>query len=111
VESESESSWRHFLSQLKAASPCIDHEGTVIMGDRDKGLIATDDEIPRVHHLYCVEQHIGRNIKEHFTKGAQEAFKSQICAGLWTRHGLDYYLCGFMGFNFIVRVYEYFVVA
>jgi len=47
------------------------------MSDRDKGLIAADNEIPRAHHLYCVE-HITRNIKEHFTKAAQEAFKKHL---------------------------------
>ena len=59
MKSESESSWRYFLSHLKAACPCIGHENTVIMSDRDKGLIAADDGIPRAHRLYCVE-HIGR---------------------------------------------------
>jgi len=66
-----------FLSHLKAACPCIDHEDTIIMSDRDKGLIAADDGIPRAHHLYCVE-HIARNIKENFTKATQEAFKKHL---------------------------------
>jgi transposase-like protein len=49
------------------------------MSDRDRRfkLIAADDEIPRAHHPYCVE-HIARNIKDHFTKFAREAFKKHL---------------------------------
>ena len=55
VEGEFESSW-YFLSDLVTAISEINRPATTIMSDRDKGLLATDNEIPRPHSVICAER-------------------------------------------------------
>lgn len=77
VESENEGSWRYFLSNLKISIPNINHALATIMSDRDKGLIAADDEIPLAGRAFCIE-HISRNIGTNFGLASCTSFNSHI---------------------------------
>ena len=77
VESENESSWRFFLSNLCAAIPEVDRPATTIMSDRDKGLCAADNEIAHASRAICVE-HLSRNIQKNFGVPSRTIFNSSI---------------------------------
>jgi transposase-like protein len=55
VESESEESWRMFLSNIKTAIPEINEPDITIMSDRGKGLKAADDELGQANRAYCTQ--------------------------------------------------------
>lgn len=77
VESENEGSWRYFLTNLTISIPNINHPLARIMSDRDKGLIAADDEIPLAGRAFCTE-HILRNIGTNFGLVPRTSFNSHI---------------------------------
>jgi transposase-like protein len=73
VESESEASWRMFLSNIKTAMPEINEPEVTIMSDRDKGLKAADDELGQTNRAYCT-QHLKGNIQKNFGLAATKSF-------------------------------------
>ena len=77
VEGESEESWRYFLGHLVTAIPQVDHPSTTIISDRDKGIDAADDRVPRAHRAYCLE-HLSRNVQENLGLPSRTAFNSHL---------------------------------
>jgi len=63
IESESEESWRMFLSNTKTAILWINELDVTIMSDRDKGLKAADYELEQANRAYCT-QHLKANIQK-----------------------------------------------
>ena len=77
VEGESESSWRWFLSHLHTAIPNINNPLTMMISDRDKGLLKADNEIPLANRALCVE-HIFRNLQNTYGRPSRLIFNQQI---------------------------------
>ena len=77
VESENESSWRFFLSNLYAAIPEVDRPTTTIMSDQGKGLYAAGNEIAHAARAICVE-HLSRNVQKNFGVPSRSIFNSSI---------------------------------
>jgi len=77
VEGESEDSWRYFLGHLVTTIPQINHPSTTIISDRDKGIDAADDRVPRAHRAYCLE-HISRNLQTNFGLPSRTTFNAEI---------------------------------
>ncbi|KAI9783460.1 MAG: hypothetical protein M1816_001384 [Peltula sp. TS41687] len=53
--------------------PCVDEPQTVVISDRDKGLLAADDELKHARRAYCYF-HISQNIAQHHGQAARSAF-------------------------------------
>jgi len=77
VEGESEDSWHYFLGHLVTTIPQINHPSTTIISDRDKGIDAADDRVPRAHRVYCLE-HISRNLQTNFGLPSRTTFNAEI---------------------------------
>jgi hypothetical protein len=73
VESENESSWRWFLSQLTEAIGDLDVETTTLISDRDKGLQAADNQLAYAKRAFCT-QHIASNVQTKFGIEARRKF-------------------------------------
>lgn len=75
VESESISSWTYFLDHLLEAIPEVNSSDTVIISDRDKGLVSkeVDERIPLVTRAWCC-WHIAQNIRRHHGDAAEKVF-------------------------------------
>ena len=74
VESENESSWEYFFHQLQIAIPAIRSEPTILISDRDKGLIKASEILsPVVLRAYCC-QHLKENFTKDYGKGMESIF-------------------------------------
>lgn len=51
------------MSNLHTVVPQANHPSTMIMSDRDKALLAADDEIPLATRAVCLG-HLSRNLRE-----------------------------------------------
>ena len=74
VESENESSWRFFLSNLRAAIPEVDCPTTTIMSDRDKGL----SYVQRTTRLPTLPMQSVWNIFPAMSKRTLESLRAQF---------------------------------
>lgn len=82
VWSENKANWVYFLQHLYEA---LDHgEGnidqSIVITDRQKGLIPALKEVfPRTPHYFCIH-HIGNNISEEFGQGSRKLFIAAVYA-------------------------------
>ena len=69
VESETQDSWRFFLTDLKSAMPIVNSSHVTLMSNRDKGLAAASTELPETKHAHCI-QHLAENVGKTYRKEA-----------------------------------------
>ena len=77
VESEKESYWRFFVSNLCAAIPEDNHSAMTIMSDRAKGLQAAGNEMARAACEICVD-HLSHSVQKNFGVPSRAIFNSPI---------------------------------
>ena len=74
VESKNEDSWRYFFRHLVEAIPELSEEETVFISDRDKGLVAADDELgENILRAVCA-QHLKDNFTTRFSRTLKPLF-------------------------------------
>ena len=79
VESETEDSWRFFLTNLKSTIPTINSSHVTLMSDRDKGLAAASTELPETKRAHCI-QHLAENVGKTYRKEARDLFRAISCS-------------------------------
>lgn len=80
VPSESEDSWTWFLQRLVEAYPDLNHPPTVIVSDRERGLLTSvESVVPGATHGYCC-RHILNNIRSRFGARMENPFWACVYA-------------------------------
>jgi len=74
VESETEDSWRFFLTNLRSAMPIVNSSHVTLMSDWDKGLAAASTELPETKRAHCI-QDLAENVGKTFRKEARISFQ------------------------------------